>query len=182
MLVERLRERAAAGRTIDMAEWIQWYSRRAHSSRPETDWLTWWCRYAFDVIGELFFSRKFGFMENAHDHEGYIHALDLLVPFIAVACAMPAYMRPLFLASGAMLPPVFNALGALRHIETASDACVAQRRQDSTRDEDGRRRRSQGQGQSQKDMLDGFFDILRSKGEAKDFTLTEVKMEVYGAL
>jgi hypothetical protein len=31
-------------------------------------------------------------------------------------------------------------------------------------------------------MLDGFFDILRSKGEAKDFTLTEVKMEVYGAL
>ncbi|KAI0569345.1 CypX cytochrome P450 [Pyrenophora tritici-repentis] len=136
---------------IDMAEWIQWY--------------------AFDVIGELFFSRKFGFMENAHDHEGYIHALDPLVPFVTVACAMPVYMRPLFLASGATVPRVFKALGALRHIETASDACVAQRRHDSTRDKAGRR--SQGQ----KDMLDGF---LHSKGEEKDFTLTEVKMEVYG--
>ncbi|KAE8871021.1 hypothetical protein PTNB29_01365 [Pyrenophora teres f. teres] len=155
MLVERLSERAATEGAIDMAEWIQWY--------------------AFDVIGELFFSRKFGFMENAHDHEGYIHALDLLIPFTAVACAMPAYMRPLFLASGAMVPRVFEALRALRHIETASDACVAQRRHDSTRDKAGRR--SQGQ----KDMLDGFFNILRSKGEEKDFTLTEVKMEVYGA-
>jgi hypothetical protein len=115
-------------------------------------------------------------MENAHDHQGYIHALDLLVPFIAVACAMPAYMRPLFLASGALVPRVFKALGALRHIETASDACVAQRRLRSTRNEAGRR------GQGQKDMLDGFFDILRSKGEKKDFTLAEVKMEVYGAL
>jgi len=140
------------------------------------DWLTWWCRFAFDVIGELFFSRKFGFMENAHDHEGYIHALDLLVPFFAVVCAMPAYVRPLFLASGATVPGVFKALGALQHIETASDACLAQRRQEDTRDEAGRR------GQGQKDMLDGFFDIVRSKGGAKDFTLTEVKTEVYSAL
>jgi hypothetical protein len=102
--------------------------------------------------------------------------LDLLVPFVAVACVMPAYMRPLFLASGATVPRVFKALGTLRHIETASDACVAQRRQDFTCDEAGHR------GQDQKDMLDGFFDTLRSKGEEKDFTLTEVKMEVYGAL
>jgi hypothetical protein len=151
-------------------------SRSAQLSVGE--WLTWWCRYAFDAIGELVFSRKFGFMENAYDHGGYIHALDLLVPFVAVACAMPAYMRPLLLAIGVTVPRVFKALGALRHIETVSDACVAQRRHDSTRNEAGRR----GQGQGQKDMLDGFFDILRSKGEEKDFTLTEVKMEVYGAL
>ncbi|KAF2633131.1 cytochrome P450 [Macroventuria anomochaeta] len=148
MLVGRLKERAATNRAVDMAEWVQWY--------------------AFDVIGELFFSRKFGFMENAHDHQRYIHALDLVTPFLAVACVMPAYMRPFFLASGAMVPRVFRALNALKHIESASDACVAEGRLGFKCD------------RGRKDMLDGFFDIWHKKGEAKDFTLMEVKMEVYG--
>lgn len=68
MLTERLTECAEAKESVDLATWVQWY--------------------AFDVIGKLFFSRTFGFIQHAHDHAGYIRALDLLLPMIAVACVM----------------------------------------------------------------------------------------------
>jgi hypothetical protein len=114
----------------------------------------------------------FGFMKGAHDYGGYIHALDLLIPFIAVACASPTYMRPWVLVSGAMIPRVFRALKALRHIENASEACVMERQHLI----------SNGKVDEREDMLQSFFDIMRVKGDQKDFGLTEVKMEAYGAL
>lgn len=129
-------------------------------------------RYAFDVIGKLFFSNPFGFLQNAHDHAGYIHALDLLIPLIAVACTAPTYVRPLVLVSGAAIPRVFKALKALKHIESASLACVVQREHVI----------AQGKAEECEDMLQSFFDIMREKGQEKDFGITEVKMEAYGAL
>jgi hypothetical protein len=114
----------------------------------------------------------FGFMKNAHDHRGYIHALDLLLPFIAVTCVSPTYMRSLVLVSGAMIPRVFAALKALRHIETASEECVTQRQHllASTP-------------QKPLDMLQGFFEIMHKRnGKKGDFGLVEVKMKAYGAL
>ena len=129
-------------------------------------------RYAFDVIGQLFFSRMFGFMKNAHDYGGYIHSLDLLIPFIAVACASPAYLRPIVLISGALIPRVSKALKALKHIEEASEACVTERK----------RRIERGKADDCEDMLQSFFNIMHQKGTDKDFGMTEIKAEVYGAL
>ncbi len=42
--------------------------------------------YAFDVIGELYFGRMFGFMAYSHDHENYIHSLDTLMPLVCFVC------------------------------------------------------------------------------------------------
>ncbi|KAG9188185.1 hypothetical protein G6011_02108 [Alternaria panax] len=131
-------------------------------------WVQW---YAFDVIGELFFSRSFGFIKNAHDCGGYIRALDLLIPFIAIACASSAYLRSVVLISGAMIPRVFRALKALKHIEDASAACVSERQ----------RLINSGKADECEDMLQSFFNIMRQNGSQKDFGLTEVKMEAYGA-
>jgi hypothetical protein len=115
----------------------------------------------------------FGFMKNAHDYGGYIHALDLLLPFIAVACVSSTYMRPFILLSGAMIPRVFNALKALKHIETASEECVAQRQ----------RLLATNKSPKPQDMLQGFFEIMHKRSNIKaDFGLTEVKMKAYGAL
>jgi len=158
MLMDKLAECATTKKTaaIDVAEWVQWY--------------------AFDVVGELFFSRMFGFMEHAHDHGGYIHALDLLIPFIAVACASPDYLRPLvFIIGGAVMPRISKALKALKHLEAASELCVAERQrliESRKKDDDDEK----------EDMMQGFFEIMQNKGSQKDFGLTEVKMEVYGAL
>lgn len=114
----------------------------------------------------------FGFLEGAHDFGGYIHALDLLIPFIAVACASPTYLRPLVFISGAMVPRVFKALKALKHIEKASEVCVSERHNLFIN----------GKAEECEDMLQEFFNIMRDKGQQKDFGMTEVKMEAYGAL
>jgi hypothetical protein len=108
----------------------------------------------------------FGFMKNAHDYGGYIHALDSIVPFIVISCVMPTYMRTMFFISGAMIPWVSKALKALKHIEKASDTCIIEREKS--------KRAVKG-----KDMLQSFFDVMEGHG---DFGKTEVKMEVYGAL
>ncbi|RAR15793.1 pisatin demethylase [Stemphylium lycopersici] len=151
VLIERFSERAAKGNVVDISEWAQWY--------------------AFDVIGQLFFSCMFGFLESAYDFGGYIHALDLLIPFIAVSCVSPTYLRPLVLISGAMVPRVFKALKALKHIEKSSEACVTERHNLIIN----------GKAEECEDMLQGFFNIMREKGQQKDFGMTEVKMEAYGA-
>lgn len=154
VLTAKLSDCAKRREAIDLSIWVQWY--------------------AFDVIGELFFSRAFGFMEFAHDHAGYIRALDLLVPMIAIACTMPSYLRTFFLISGALVPQVFKALKALRHIEDALGACVAERQQLHDQSPPAQAK--------PEDMLESFFSIMREKGDKVDFGLTEVKMEAYGAL
>ncbi|KAH7371279.1 cytochrome P450 [Pyrenochaeta sp. MPI-SDFR-AT-0127] len=151
VIVQKFTECAAKGSAIDMAAWAKWY--------------------AFDIIGELFFSSMFGFMKGAHDHEGYIEALNLLLPFNTLTCILPAYMRSIFRLGSTILPRASKAFKAAKHLENAADMCIAERQGflDSGDIE-------------RKDMLQSFIDIMHEKGEAKDFGETEVKVEVFGAL
>jgi hypothetical protein len=153
-LTRKLNQCAHTEDCIDLASWVQWY--------------------AFDVIGQLFFSHPFGFLEHAHDHAGYIRALDLVVPLIAVACVMPAYIRPVFLLVGILVPRISKAMRALKHIEHASEACVVERQQ--------LHNNIVADKHTPTDMLESFFAIMRKREERADFGSTEVKMEVYGAL
>jgi len=41
-------------------------------------------RYAFDVIGELFFGKKFGFLDERQDWGTYIKTLDILLPIFVM--------------------------------------------------------------------------------------------------
>jgi hypothetical protein len=171
LLMEKLKGYAAVGGTVDIAQWVQWYVAKLRFvlETPLTYLQT---RYAFDVIGELFFSRMFGFMEHAHDHAGYINALDELIPIIAVACVMPSYLRLPVMICSAIIPRVFKALKALDHIGTAAGDSVHERQHELATNKFNDR----------EDMLQSFFDIMHKKGSEKDFGLTEVKMEVYGGL
>jgi cytochrome P450 len=56
MLTERFSELAKAGRTINFQHWLQ-------------------C-YAFDVIGEITFANRFGFLDMGEDKEGVFAAID----------------------------------------------------------------------------------------------------------
>jgi hypothetical protein len=114
----------------------------------------------------------FGFMQHAKDHAGYIHALDQLIPIIAVACVMPSYLRLPVIICSAIIPRVFKSLKALDHIGTASGDCVREREHELAGNASNER----------DDMLQSFFDIMHKKGSEKDFGLTEVQMEAYGGL
>lgn len=71
-----------------------------------------------------------------------------------------------------MVPRASIALKAMKHIENATDDCIAERQ----------RLLGNNETIGRKDMLQSFLDIMREKGEAKDFGLTEVKAEIYAAL
>ncbi|KIW82186.1 hypothetical protein Z517_05213 [Fonsecaea pedrosoi CBS 271.37] len=69
-LVEQLtRLYADKGKVCDFGEWLQWY--------------------AFDVIGEMTFSNRFGFLEQGRDVDGIIKALNKAGTYVALVGQMP---------------------------------------------------------------------------------------------
>lgn len=67
----------------------------------------------------------FGFMKHARDFKGYKHALDLLIPSIAVTLVMPSYLRLLLVLTGIMMPTVRKALQALKLIEKEAETWLS---------------------------------------------------------
>lgn len=150
--MEKMAGFAQSGETLDMAAWSQ--------------------MYAFDVVGQLFFSRMFGFLEAGHDHRGYIKAPDLLLPILCAASVMPTYLRTPLLMGGALVQPrVLKALTSLTDIDNAAAECITEREALLNKSET-----------EPTDILASLFATMRDKGEKVDFGLTEVKVEVYVAL
>ncbi|CAK7216664.1 hypothetical protein SCUCBS95973_002883 [Sporothrix curviconia] len=156
VLLDKMHSFAASGATFDMAGWAQ--------------------MYAFDVIGQLFFSRMFGFLAAGHDHRGYIRSLDLLLPILCAASVMPTYLRNAFLVGGALVQPrVLKAMTSLQDIDRAAEQCIAERH--------AQLEAGNAAGQDdKKDILASLFATMRDKGDKVDFGRTEVKVEVYVAL
>lgn len=139
-------------------------------------WLIAVDRYAFDVIGELYFGRMFGFMQHSHDHGDYIEALDALMPTICVSAVSASYARPFIMASSLLIPGVRKGLKAIDHIAAAAKSCVATRVQAESGtagdEETGPRR----------DILQQLLEIQQTKGEKVDFGIGEVELEAYVGL
>lgn len=123
------------------------------------------------MIGELYFGRMFGFMENSHDHESWIQSLDLLMPFVCMTAVAPSYIRQLILLSALVVPGSLKALKALDNIGTASRACVAKRFANSSETTENRA-----------DILNQLYSIHLEKGEKVEFGLGEIEQESYVAL
>ncbi|GAB7353809.1 hypothetical protein MBLNU459_g4187t1 [Dothideomycetes sp. NU459] len=134
-------------------------------------------RYAFDVVGELYFGRMFGFMQHRHDHGNYIESLDALIPGICATAVSASYARPLILASSLLLPTVRKGLKAIDHIAAAAKACVARRVEEQSCAGAG----ADG-GVPRRDLLQQLLEIQQSKGEKVDFGRGEVEQEAYVAL
>ncbi|KAI1262389.1 cytochrome P450 [Xylariaceae sp. FL1019] len=66
---QRLAEMAAAGTSVDMGHWLQ-------------------C-YAFDVIGEITFGRRFGFLDQGVDIEGLMSAIEASLAYASVLGIYP---------------------------------------------------------------------------------------------
>ena len=61
------------GTPIDLATWLQWY--------------------AFDVIGNITFQRKFGFMEHRRDVDNMVLGLDHGLTYVKVVGQFPGWHR-----------------------------------------------------------------------------------------
>lgn len=135
--------------------------------------MTDWYRYAFDVIGELFFGRMFGFMEHRHDHGRYIASLDLLLPFLSLTSVIPSWLRPMVAMSAFMSSNIRRAFEAIGTIAGAANNCVAER---------ARLLRTAGENKPRRDLLQQMFAIQKEKGTEIDFDERDMAKESYSAM
>lgn len=126
-------------------------------------------RYAFDVVGELYLGEMFGFLEKDHDHGGWIHSLDLLMPFLCLCAVAPASVRPLILASSLFVPGSFRALKAVENIGVSARSYVARRFDEGARLESRKRT----------DILQQLYDVHLEKGDKVDFHMGDIEQEAY---
>jgi hypothetical protein len=128
-------------------------------------------RYAFDVIGEIFFGDMFGFLQKCEDHGAFIASLDALMPVLCMAAIAPSYIRPLIMTSAIVIPAALKALKAIDGIRKAAVEAAGKRMK--TIDEGGPLRN---------DMLQQLFDIVRNKGDKVNFSSREATLEAYVAM
>ncbi|KAL4893245.1 cytochrome P450 [Aspergillus ambiguus] len=132
-----------------------------------------WVRmYAYDVIGEHYFSKMFGFLKSGNDHLGFMGSTDTLVPVMTLSGVMPAYIRPLFMFAGFLFPRVRNALTALGKSNKAAETAVQDHLTERDKNRDGQRRA---------DVLNKVLDIYFDSSEKADFDLDDVRLEAFGA-
>ncbi|PYI06980.1 cytochrome P450 [Aspergillus sclerotiicarbonarius CBS 121057] len=160
LLLQRLGEIADNKATVDIFYWARMQSTTNLTSS----------RYAYDVVGEFYFGRMLGFLENRHDHLGYMKSEDTIIPVMAVAGVMPAYIRPICTFGGILFSRMREAISALGTLTQAADAAVEERVLAEKR------------GDEQKpDILSKVLKVYHEQGEKLDYNLVDVKMEAFGA-
>lgn len=122
-------------------------------------------RYTFDAIGELFFGRMFGLLQERKDVGGYIAAVDIILPHAIRVAVLPKVLWPLQIL---MLPfsakfrhsvSVFNSL-------TAESKKLVDERVES--------------GKGRPDLLEKLLEVSRDK--SPEFDMTDVYTESYTAI
>ncbi|KAG4429800.1 hypothetical protein IFR05_014722, partial [Cadophora sp. M221] len=69
LFMEKLQEFAKAGKSVDLGSWLQYY--------------------AFDVIGEITFGQKLGFMEKGTDVDGTMKAIEIMTTYNTLVGQIP---------------------------------------------------------------------------------------------
>lgn len=131
-------------------------------------------RYAFDVVGELFFGSAFGFVATSSDYEGWIATLDQLLPVLVTLALLPNLMRPLYLISGLMYGSIREGIRNLNRIADVAKLRVAERQDQMAK------RESEHDGetaQKRRDILSKLFELKDHKGEKEDFTIPDIQLE-----
>lgn len=155
LFIQKLEGFADGAQSFDLGEWLQ--------------------MYAFDVIGELYFGRMFGFMETEKDYQSLIHSLDVLIPVMAGLAVSATYARPFILISAITSKSVRLALKGIDHVVKIAKVCVTDREKDL--------RAAEVSGKpGRQDLLQQLMHIIQEKGEKLDFGIPEAQYEAYVAL
>ncbi|KAL8723382.1 MAG: hypothetical protein Q9225_000298 [Loekoesia sp. 1 TL-2023] len=132
----------------------------------------WTNMYAFDVLGELFYGKQFGFMSERTDIGNYMRAIDSLLPAFTLGGTIPSYLTKLYFLSTVLISPsVRGALGAVKHIENASETAVKNRQQELMEKKDDKH-----------DMLRKMLEINADRGEKINFTYQHICVESHSSI
>lgn len=129
-------------------------------------------RYAFDVLGELFYGKMFGFIRERKDIGGYMKAIDSLLPAFTIGGTVPSYLTKIYLLSTIIFSPsVRGALGAVKQIEAASKTAVKRRKQEIKENKDDKR-----------DILRRMLEIEADRGVELGFTYEHIYVESHSSM
>lgn len=130
------------------------------------------CRYAFDVLGVLFYGKTFGFMSERTDVGNYMKAINSLLPAFTIGGTVPSYLTKLYLISTILFSPSGRgALGAVKHLENASEAAVKRRKQEIEENKDDKR-----------DLLRKMLEIDADRGQTINFTYPHICVESHSSM
>jgi hypothetical protein len=129
-------------------------------------------RYTFDVLGELFFGKMFGYMKERTDIGNCMKAIDALLPAYTISGIVPSYLSKLCLSSTVLFSPsIRGAMGAVKLLDNASKTAVKRRNQEIEEKKDDRR-----------DILRKLIEINADRGAHINFTERDIQRESYTAL
>ena len=126
------------------------------------------------MIGELFHGRDGGFgnMRDGIDYGDFIHTLSKTPTPVALMCHVPNGVKTLYLLSHLFSAETRRAVTGFQHTLQCAESSVAERVQDI----------AAGKETPQHDLLSKLLQIAREKGEKLDFTIADVKTEVYASM
>ncbi|KAL8906484.1 MAG: hypothetical protein Q9207_002022 [Kuettlingeria erythrocarpa] len=132
----------------------------------------WINMYTFDVLGELFYGKMFGFMHEHRDIGGYMKAIDSLLPAFTIGGTLPSYLTKIYFLSTVIISPsVRGALGAVKHIEEASKTAVERRKREIAAEKDNKH-----------DILRKMLEINADRGEKINFTYQDIYVESHSSI
>ncbi|KAH7267929.1 cytochrome P450 [Fusarium solani] len=151
------------GQVVDLGEWAQWY--------------------AFDVIGAITFSRRFGFMENRKDVKNIISGIELGLAYAGIIGQVPSLHR--YLLGNLTLRRILGRLGVPDPIAITTEASteIVTMRNGSAADRqdvvDGfrlhqREQKSTGQQMSQRDLMNHLMNNLLAGSDTTGISLRSI--------
>lgn len=126
------------------------------------------CRYAFDIIGELYFGEAFGFLESGSDYGNYIATLDILLPLLGVSAVLSRPMRLPWMLLGMRRGEVRRGVASIQSLEALAKEQVGKRSQ---------LLRSAEKSNLRRDILSKLFEVQETKGETHDFRIPDIEQE-----
>lgn len=128
-------------------------------------------RFAFDVIGRMFFSENFGFLECGGDQGQLLKAIETATRVGLTVVNFHKFLRPVVVGLACLLPHVaIRIIGIVKPIgslERRVDVALNKLCQSSA---------------NRQDFLSRWFRIYEDKGAVLDFGMPEIKQEAWTAL
>lgn len=144
------------------------------ASQDTVDMATWFRKYTFDVIGEMFYGKEggFGFLRDNIDYNGWMHMLDVMVAPAASMSYLPKMFRTPYLLSQMVHAKAREGLRSLLKVVEQAKAAANDRLQE----------RATGSGIKRLDILSKLLDLVEEKGEKIDWTIADVQTEIWAII
>jgi hypothetical protein len=130
----------------------------------------WTWRFTYDIIGELFFGKAYGFLDQECDIDNLMAAAAAVAPFEGMMGMAPTWLNP-FMVWMLAIPSIARGVMNFRKVKSVGKKVVAERL-----------KAVQNHAETRTDMLGKMLSIVWEKGEKYDWSVEDVEQECMVAM